>query len=548
MKGLTLTTKEQTRLQILNGVLEGQWFVREATEVLGVSERHAWRLLAAYRKEGAAALAHGNRGRVPSNATPTATGQQVVAMAQERYQGVNHTHLAELLAEREGVMLSRSTVRRLLVGAGLPSPRHRRPPRHRYRRQRMPQEGMLLQLDGSHHAWLEDRGPVLTLLLAVDDATGTVPYALFREQEDTQGYFLLLRGVIGRHGIPLAVYTDRHAVFQHWRHGSEEISASQGTGKQTQCGRALREMGVTQVFAHSPEAKGRVERANGTLQDRLVAELRLAGARTLAEAQLVLEDFLPRFNERFGVPAAQPDSAYRPLDAGHDVEAVLCIKELRRVAKDNTVQYHGRTLQLYPDLDHPSYASARVEVQERLDGRLLVSYRGKILTPEDGPPLAATLRASATSPVVPVDVWPPEKESSRVAHPKLPPGPLAGEPIWYEDAGKKRMHRDLVRVGMKRVRQQGKRIGRPSVIEREGFHQRFTAVVERIGREGISRRQAAQELGIGYATLKRLLDALIQPSSESGEDSPAPGVTITSAKQNVCYDTLVPRLTLSVNT
>jgi len=465
MKGLTLTTKEQTRLQILNGVLEGHWFVREATEVLGVSERHAWRLLAAYRKEGAAALAHGNRGRVPSNATPTATGKQVVVIAQERYQGVNHTHMAELLAERDGVVLSRSTVRRLLVGAGLPSPRHRRPPRHRYRRERMPQEGMLLQLDGSPHAWLEDRGPVLTLLLAVDDATGTVPYALFREQEDTQGYFLLLRGVIERYGIPLAVYTDRHAIFQHWRHGSEEISASLGTGKPTQCGRALREMGVTQVFAHSPEAKGRVERANGTLQDRLVAELRLAGARTLAEAQLVLEDFLPRFNARFGVPAAQPGSAYRPLDAGHDIGAVLCIKELRRVAKDNTVQYHGRTLQLYPDLARPSYAGARVEVQERLDGRLLVSYRGKILTPEDGPPLAAALRASATSPVVPMDVWPPEKESSRVTRPKPPPGPLAGEPIWYEDAGKKRMHRDLVRAGMEQARQQGRHIGRPRLTD-----------------------------------------------------------------------------------
>ncbi len=543
MKGLTLTTKEQTRLQILNGVLEGHWFLREAAEVLGVSERHAWRLLAAYRKEGAAALAHGNRGRVPSNATATATGQQVVATVQEHYSGINHTHLAELLAEREGIVLSRSTVRRILVGAGLPSPRYRRPPRHRYRRQRMPQEGMLMQVDGSHHRWLEDRGPVLTLLLAVDDATGTVPYALFHEQEDTQGYFLLLRGVIERHGIPLAVYTDRHAVFQHWRHGSEGISASLGTGKPTQCGRALREMGVTQVFAHSPEAKGRVERANGTFQDRLVTELRLAGASTLAEANSFLGEFLPRFNERFGVPAAQPGSAYRPLDAGYDIGAVLCIKELRRVAKDNTVQYHGRTLQLYPDLDHPSYAGARVEVQERLDGRLLVSYRGKILTPEDGPPLAAVLRASATSPVVPVDVWPPEKESSRLARPKPPPGPLAGEPIWYEDAGKKRMHRDLVRAGMERARQQGKRIGRPPVIELEGFPQRFAAVVERIGPEGISRRQAAQELGIGYTTLKRLLDARIQPSSESGEDTPPLVAAITCGKEDVRYDVPVALLT-----
>jgi len=147
----------------LNGVLEGHWFVREAAEVLGVSERHAWRLLAAYRREGAAALAHGNRGRVSTNATPAWMRQKVVAVAQGRYSGINHTHMAELLAEREGIVLSRSTVRRLMLRLGLASPRYHRPPRHRYRRQRMPQEGMLLQVDGSHHAWLEERGPVLML-------------------------------------------------------------------------------------------------------------------------------------------------------------------------------------------------------------------------------------------------------------------------------------------------------------------------------------------------------------------------------------------------
>ncbi|MBI2867675.1 MAG: helix-turn-helix domain-containing protein, partial [Chloroflexi bacterium] len=136
-----------------------------AAEVLGVSERHVWRLLAAYRREGAAALAHGNRGRMPPNATPTDTREKVLAVVRDRYGGINHTHLSELLAEREGLLVSRSTVRRLLVGAGLSSPRHRRP-RHRMRRQRMPQAGMLLQVDGSHHAWLEDRGPTLALHLA----------------------------------------------------------------------------------------------------------------------------------------------------------------------------------------------------------------------------------------------------------------------------------------------------------------------------------------------------------------------------------------------
>ena len=184
MGGLTLTQKEQARLQVLNGVLSYQVGVEEAAEVLGVSVRHTWRILAAYRKEGAAALAHGNRGRWPTNTLSAEIRRQVVALARQRYTKVNHTHLTELLAEREGLVVSRSTVRRLLLAAGMPSPRRRRPPRHRCRRERMPQEGMLVQIDGSWHDWLEGRGPWLSLLLAVDDATGTVPYALFREQEE----------------------------------------------------------------------------------------------------------------------------------------------------------------------------------------------------------------------------------------------------------------------------------------------------------------------------------------------------------------------------
>lgn len=509
MKGLTLSAKEQNRLQVLNGVLERHWSIKAAAPLLGVSERQGWRLLAAYRKAGARGLVHQNRGRIPPNATPGTIQPQVVALVQERYQGVNHTHLTELLEEREGLRLSRPTVRRILVQAGLSSPRRRRPPQHRCRRQRMPQEGMLLQLDGSHHGWLEDRGPGLTLLLAVDDATGTAPYALFQEQGDTGGYLSLLQGIIERRGIPLAVYTDGHAVFQP-RRGPPDLSQVSRKGPSTQWSRALEELGITQIPAHSPQAKGRVERANGTFQDRLVAELRLAGASTLEQANQVLADFLPQFNQRFGVPAAQPESAYRPGDPELDLGSVLCIKELRRVAKDNTVQYHGRTLQLYPDMERSSYAGARVEVQERLDGSLLVRHRGKFLTPRDAPPLAAELRAQvAAGPVAvalpdpdPTDWRPPQRAKAPVV-----PGPLAGDPIWYEDPPRKQLHRDLVLAGMERARQQGKRIGRPWVRERPDFEQRFIKVVGRIGPEGISRTQAARELGIGYATLKRLLDA-----------------------------------------
>ncbi len=221
----------------------------------------------------------------------------------------------------------------------------------------------------------------------------------------------------------------------------------------------------------------------------------------------MLTDFLPRFNQRFGVPAAQPESAYRPMDAELDLGSVLCIKELRRVAKDNTVQYHGRTLQLYPSEERPSYAGARVEVQERLDGRLLVRYREQILTPQEAPPLAAELRNRVSTEPLRASVPEPDPTGwapQRVRAPVIP-GPLAGETIWYEDPARKQVHRDLVLSGMEKAHQQGKRIGRPRVNERPEFEQRFTKVVERIGPGGLSRRQAARELGIGYATLKRLL-------------------------------------------
>jgi len=470
---------------------------------MGVSERQGWRILAAYRKEGAAALAHGNRGRTPANATPLAICQQVVTLTRERYCGVNHTHLAELLAEREDITLSRSTLRRLLIGAGLPSPRRGRSSRHRYRRQRMPQEGILLQLDGSHHRWLEDRGPWLTLFLAIDDATGTVPYAIFREREDTLGYFELLKVIVNRCGIPLGVYTDRHSVFH------VERGPNNGNVPLTQFGRALRELGITHVLAHSPEAKGRVERANGTFQDRLVSELRLNGASNITEANLALLDFLPRFNQRFGVPAAQPGQAYRSIGLGMDIEGILCIKERRRVARDNTVQYRQRTLQLFPDADKLSYAGAYVEIQERLDGQILACYQGKILTPQDAPPLAVTLRSQANDiPNHPV-MWkepPPPKVRKRRKQNRKWIGPLVGDGNWFEDSVRKNKHRELTRSGMERARQAGKQIGVIPVEEREGFAERFAPILVQLEQKAITRKQAARELGVSGPTLKRVLD------------------------------------------
>jgi len=314
-----------------------------------------------------------------------------------------------MLEEREGITLARSTVRQILVGAGIASPRHRRPPRHRLRRERTSQEGMLVQMDGSYHDWLGGRGPWLTLLLAVDDATGTVPFALFREYEDTHGYFRLIEGIIRHRGIPLAVYTDRHAVFQH--SGTAPTIAERfvnGERKPTQFGRALGELGVHQIFAQSPQAKGRVERAGGTFQDRLVAELRLAGACTMDEANRVLMDFLTRFNERFGVSPAQTISAYRPLDPKLDLTAVLCFKHMRRVARDNTVKYDWHTLQLLPGTEHPSYAGNRIEIQQRLDGNLIVYYQGQVISTREAPPRPGLLRSGDRIPEhepAPIPQW-----------------------------------------------------------------------------------------------------------------------------------------------
>lgn len=389
MKGLTLTRQEQGRLEVLNRVLEHKLDVGQASRILGVSERHTWRILAAYKEEGAAALAHGNRGRRPVNALDPEVARTVVGLARTRYQGCNHTHLTELLAEREGISLSRSTVRSLLTKAGVPSPRRRRPPRHRVRRERLPQKGMLLQIDGSDHDWLQERGPRLTLVLAVDDATGTYPGALFRKEEDSLGYFLLLRGIIERRGIPLALYSDRHAAFR-------QVQAPLGGSfdAPTQFGRAMRELGVTQVFALSPEAKGRIERANGTFQDRLVAELRLAGASTLEEANRVLEEFLPRMNQRFGVPAAQPGDAYRPV-GDLNLAGVLCFKYRRKVARDNTVKFRWRTLQMLPSRSRPTYAGTQVEVQVHLDGSLVVCHEGRAIPSQEAPPRPTLLRDRA---------------------------------------------------------------------------------------------------------------------------------------------------------
>jgi transposase len=366
----------------------------EAAELLGLSTRQVRRLLAAYEQDGVAGLVHGNRGRQPAHTTAAEVRQRVQELAQTTYAGINHQHLTELLADREEMTLSCSTVKRILQEAGIRSPKTRRGRQHRSRRQRYAQEGMLLQLDGSRHAWLEGRGPKLTLIAGIDDATGTVPAALFRDQEDAQGYLLLLQEVIQTKGRPAAVYHDRHGIFG--REDGKPTLEQELEGIQqepTQVERVLQELAITSIAARSPQAKGRIERLFGTFQDRLVAELRLVGATTMAEAAAVLADFLPRFNQRFAVPAAQEGSAYRPLAPDMLLEQIVCFKYRRTVGSDNTIRFGSERIQLLPAAGRASFAKCRVEVQERMDGSLAVFYQGRQIGSRSAPTEAPVLRA-----------------------------------------------------------------------------------------------------------------------------------------------------------
>jgi transposase len=366
----------------------------EAAEVLTLSLRHVRRLLAAYRKEGAQALAHGNRGRKPHNALDEGLKERVVELARSTYAGCNFQHFTELLAEREDIALSRSSVRLILFGAGIRSPRKRRPPKHRSRRERHPREGMLLQIDGSRDDWLEGRGPYLTLVGAIDDATGKVPYGLFRGQEDAQGYTLLLRQIVENDSIPQALYHDGHGIFERSKREPESLREQlMGRREPTQFGRIMEELGIISITSRSPQAKGRIERLWGTFQDRLKSELRIAGAKTTEEANRVLSDFLPRFNQRFAVPAAQPGTAYRQPGEGFISEEVFCFKYRRTVGPDNVVRFGEHRLQIMPTNGRSSYARARVEVHERMDGSLAVYYKGHCLATKPAPPEAPLLRA-----------------------------------------------------------------------------------------------------------------------------------------------------------
>ncbi len=369
-----MSRKEAPRAGLVKAALAGHITNAQGAQALPLSVRQFQRLKARYRAERAPGLLHRSRGQPSPRRLAPALVDQVARLLQTTYRDVNDCHLTEKLREVEGLALSRASIRRIRRALGLPAKHRRRPRQHRMRRTPEAQMGALVQLDGSPCDWLEGRGPAMTLLGAIDDATGTVLALHFRPAEDLHGYTTLLRQLGTQYGLPLALYGDRLNVFvrndTHWT-VEEELH---GTQQPTHFGRMLQALGIGYIPAGSPQAKGRIERLWRTLQDRLVVELRLRGMSTLAAANAFLPAFLVDFNRRFAhAPAVATGVWRRPPRA---LDELLSCRYERTVARDNTVRLGARLLQIPRGSRGRSYAGCRIELRECLDGRLLAFHQG----------------------------------------------------------------------------------------------------------------------------------------------------------------------------
>ena len=374
-----MSQKEFQRVKVMENAAGGRLSVREASRLLHLSERQVQRLKRRYQPDSLGWVQHGNRGRSMPWAVSVPQKQLILTLARGKYAGFNDSHLTEKLCAEEGLALSRETVRRILRAAKLASPQKRRPRQYRSRRPPRPRFGMMALTDASRHDWLEGRGPELTLIGFQDDATGQILAAHFQlEAENTVGYLRALHPMIATHGVPLSLYRDRHAIFQ--RNDSHWTLAEQLAGKQspTQLGRALEELGIQQIPAYSPQAKGRIERAWRTCQDRLVSELRLAQAFNLEQANAVLARFCAHYNQRFARPAADAACDFRRLPRRFDLARCLSLHYQRVVNADHTVTLGAPAIALPPLPGHRGYAGETVELSHQLDGILRV-YRGDAL-------------------------------------------------------------------------------------------------------------------------------------------------------------------------
>jgi transposase len=410
---VTMSQKEFQRVKVIENAVGGRLSVSEAAALLQLSERQVQRLKRRYRPDGVAWVQHGNRGRPMPWALPAALRRTILALARGKYQGFNDSHLCEKLHTEENLEVSREAVRRILRAAKLASPQKRRPRQYRARRLRRPRFGMMVLTDASRHDWLEGRGPQLTLIGFQDDATSQILSAHFQlEAENTLGYLRALRTMVTTHGVPLSLYRDRHGIFQ--RNDAHWTLAEQLAGKQspTQLGRALEELGIQQIPAYSAQAKGRIERAWRTCQDRLVSELRLAHASDLHSANQLLARFCAHYNQRFAVSPREAQPDFRSIPPRFDLARCLSFRYQRMVGPDHVISFDARPIALPALPSKRGYAGDTVELSHHLDGQLLVSYRKVLLLSLPWPLPLQDLSPARTPPPIPTPK--PKKPMPRI--------------------------------------------------------------------------------------------------------------------------------------
>lgn len=368
--------------------------LKEAGEKMGVSYRQAKRIRGAIRDKGMRGLVHGNRGRPSKRRIDESIREKVLRLSKERYWDFNDSHFTEKLQKSEGVVLSRETVRRLRRASGQGPKRKRRGPQHRKRRERKAQEGWMVLWDGSPHRWFGLERMPCCLMVAMDDATGKILAARFFPFEGSSGYLWLLKEMVKRHGIPISLYQDRHGALH--RNDSHWTLEEQLAGRQepTQVGLALERLGIEPITALSPQAKGRVERLFATLQDRLMAELRLKGIDTIEGGNAYLESgFLTEFNRRFAVKPRESVKAWREVSRDLDLDRIISFRYGSVVGNDNSVRIGGLVLDIAPGPGRRSYATANVEVRQLLNGSWRVYYQDRLIGKHPSTQLRDPVRA-----------------------------------------------------------------------------------------------------------------------------------------------------------
>ncbi|HHT8834243.1 ISNCY family transposase [Burkholderia cenocepacia] len=370
---VTLTMQELDRLKVIQAVVDMGLKPGRAAERLGLSVRQVERLVIRYRERGPGGVASGRRGRPGNRKLDDGLALRALTIIRERYADFGPTLACEKLWECHGIRLAKETLRKLMTDAGLWIPRRQRPPKVYQPRARRACLGELIQIDGCDHRWFEERAPACTLLVYVDDATSRLMMLHFTQTESTFSYFEATRMYLERYGKPVAFYSDKYSVFRN-------TSASKTGQSVTHFGRAMYELNIDTFCANSSSAKGRVERAHLTLQDRLVKEMRLRGINTVADANAYAPSFIAMYNARFAKPPRSGFDAHRPVRSDEDLDVLLTWRETRRVTKALTVQY-DRVLYLLDDTpENRTWIHRDIEVWEYPDGRIELRAAGQVLS------------------------------------------------------------------------------------------------------------------------------------------------------------------------